>query len=174
MSERGEKIIAMRGFCDVSSPDSFVSPGADWLYNLYGSAEEAWESGRFGADSGEDRESVIHELAGSAVPSYTHNSWLVFTDLQMYDTDAAYETEKGENSSGTEWAGVVLYGVARTGLTVWLDDKISESECGECGCFPCECDDDDDDDVSGDMCGACGTDREYCVCCKHCGKPFGH
>jgi hypothetical protein len=144
MSERGEKIVVMRGFCDVTSPDSWESPGAVWLYNLYGSAEEAWESGRFGADSGEDRESVISELADSAVPSYTDVSWSVFRDLVLYQTDAAYETGKGEGESATDYVNAVIHSVAETGLDAWLSDKIGESECGECGCFPCECDDDDD------------------------------
>lgn len=186
-----QAVNAMQDHCDVSYPDAPDSPGAVWLLNVHNGVQEAWDTGRFGEDSGEGADEVIWELAESVTPIYTHNVWQIFTDLCAYDHEAA---EDGfTDGSPTEWAMGALNRIADQGMWSWLRNKREELACDECGEYPCECDDDDDDDaesddtprctrcgahvadagLTGTLCGEC-TDRMHAetapepVCCLHC------
>lgn len=132
-----EAICVMQAHADVASPDSFNSPGAEWLLNLYHSAMEAWENGGItpDADYPEDR---ISELADYAVPVYTHNRWQIFTDLCAYDFDSELIGE-GHQDGMTGMAGVVLYEIAQMAIYGFREEMTEIATCDECGEFPCEC-----------------------------------
>lgn len=135
--ERNGWISNMQAHGDVSSPDSFDSPGARWLLRLHNMISEAWENGRFDNESGEDRQDVLTELADGAVEIYTHSRWQIFVDLTMYNED---ENDRCENGADlTEVAGEIMFDVAYKAMSGWLDERIEESKCDECGELPGEC-----------------------------------
>lgn len=139
---RRRAINDMSGHCDTASPDNDDSPGANWLYWLYNAVEDAWQSGRFGEDSGEDEESVIDEIADSQTPVYTHNRWQTFTDLCLYSEDVDDFTEGIEVKDSTDLdnlAGSIFREVAYRGASNWLQEKRENSKCETCDEFPCEC-----------------------------------
>lgn len=136
---RREAICDMQEHCGVSYPDSFDSPGAQWLYRLHNAITEAWESGRFGENSGEEESDVIWTLADNSVPIYTHERWSVFIDLCLYDEDVDLSGEIDNADNLTDAIYPVFHDIASRALHTWVYEKRENSKCEECDEFPCEC-----------------------------------
>lgn len=136
---RREALYGMQDHCGVSTPDSDSSPGADWLYWLHNAVSEAWDSGRFGPDSGEDETDVISEIADAHIPIYTHNRWQVFTDLCLYSEDVELygDTDNADKLTGA--IASVFSEIANWGMNSWISEKRENSKCEKCDEFPCEC-----------------------------------
>ena len=153
---RREAIKAMETHCGTAYPDGDNSPGAEWLYQLHESAEEAWRTGRFGPDSGEDEQSVISELSDSAIEIYTYPRWKIFTDLCMWESEVEMFGVIPEDPTDlTDIIGGIMGEVASVGLNSWLSEKQESAKCEECGEFPCEC------------CEECGEYGECTWCMTH-------
>lgn len=143
---RWELINAMSGHCNTASPDNSDSPGVLWLLRVHNAMNEAWESGRFGPDSGEHESDVIWELADSAIPDYTHDRWQIFTDLCFHNEDVEMSGDIDNADKLTDAIMPVFSDIARRGMNSWLDEKREESpeeieECPDCleSVDECEC-----------------------------------
>lgn len=140
--ERQDAIRDMADYCGVSSPDSDSSPGADWLYRLHRAVSEAWESGQFAPNSGEDRTEVFSRIADDQVPTYTHNRWQAFMNLCLYNEEIDEFSEGIEVKDSTDLtnlAGIIFFEVAYRGASNWFSEKCEDSKCEKCDEFPCEC-----------------------------------
>lgn len=146
--ERCTAVNAMYEHCDVIYP-ALDSPGGQWLYQLHNAITEAWEYGRFGADSWEHRGDVISEMADTAEPVYTYDRWQIFVDLEAWKSGVDMEDMvKAPKHSGdmTDMAGFVLREIAYQAFDGWLREKLGDAECDDCGEYPCECEDDESDE----------------------------
>ena len=72
----------------LSLPDDHESPGGIWLSEVWQRVENLREEDIHFAYELEDR---IMEEADAAIPPYTHNLWMVWVDLQGYNSDEADE-----------------------------------------------------------------------------------
>jgi len=111
----------------VASPDSFTSPGAQWLQNVATDFYERFldnEAEPLGYDS-------IVECATEIVPVYSHERWLVFVDLCAYswDCDQVDRSSGGLEGDLTDQAGQVLSYIAEfliTALAAALEEDRAE------------------------------------------------
>lgn len=109
---------------DVKCPETLTSPGARWILGVRDALTEAVdydhaddETVAETIDRMRDR-GITHEIADGAVPIYTYDRWVIFTELQAYLEDPS---ELGyEGTDMTELAGVCLYMIA---------ERIVESLC---------------------------------------------
>ena len=106
---------------DCASPDDEHSPGATFLLGVQADMAErvAWA-----ADNDEVvDEDVVSEVAGGAVPVYTHELWQAFVDLCAYAEDISdYGTDAADM---TATAGVALYCIAeRLAFALRAEEEI--------------------------------------------------
>lgn len=107
----------------VNSPDGPNSPGALWLEQVAASLAEAID---YRHDQGDDQgpvDDVVHELADTAVPIYTHERWKIFVDLGAYNFDA---DDLGRGEDITAEAGIILYQVAEALIwSIWYAEATA-------------------------------------------------
>jgi hypothetical protein len=101
---------------DVAGPDSDTSPGALFLGRVRDAIIETleWKVENDDPDLAHAARVLrddSHELADAAVPVYTHDRWLTFTDLAAWQVDVSEYAGGGEDM--TQLAGIALYEVAR-------------------------------------------------------------
>jgi hypothetical protein len=109
---------------DIAGPDSETSPGAVFLLRVRDALVEAleWKVENDDPDLAHAARVLrddSHELADAAVPVYTHDRWLAFTDLAAWQVDVSEYT--GGTEDMTTLAGIALYEVARQ-----LVDEVCE------------------------------------------------
>ena len=107
----------------VTSPDSATSPGADFLLSVQDSVNEAWsynndEPGPYGWDD------TAHEIADSAVPIYTYQKRLTFTDLAAWQEDLSEWEQPGQDMD--QLSSLALYMIAER-LAYALFEELAES-----------------------------------------------
>jgi len=120
------KTYHLASLADTASPDHPLvdnaqafppSPGAIFLHRVEDATAEAIVNAE-----GEDVNDLVHEVADSCVPIYTHELWQTFVDLAAYNEDVG--TEYGDLTS---LASLALYGVAcrlvEALVAEWIDEK---------------------------------------------------
>lgn len=120
--EEGHGTLAyvLAGAAGCTSPDNGISPGADFLIRVGMDCVERIEwvdeyNGRADriSQARDQYDELRNEIADSAVPTYTHGLWSVFTDLSAWQEDL---TEVGfefdENRDMEDAARTALYMIA--------------------------------------------------------------
>lgn len=79
-------VYALARMAECGAPDSFTSPGADWLSTFPAVAREILSDSPEATNDGALSDAV-HEQADSIVPVYTAHKWRVFTDLAAWQED---------------------------------------------------------------------------------------
>jgi hypothetical protein len=120
------------GFDDVSGDDRATwSAGAQWCVTVWDAAHEAWTEERFDHASDRADFDVASEIADAVNPIYTHNRWLIFTDLCAYSSEYAEGDEAGSGSM-TAMAGGVLYEMANDAILnlvrEWREDEDEDED----------------------------------------------
>ena len=111
---------------DLASPDAVDSPGALWLNTIREAAVEFYEYNK--EDGDEDVDEGLHLLADGIIPVYTHEVWLVFTDLAVWAEDLLdHSLPPGEDM--TRRAMMLLYNVAeRLSRTIYTQLVEEEND----------------------------------------------
>jgi len=106
----------LAGTAGTPSPDSTTSPGAEFLARVQSAAREALDyvdPTDFLRDGAEAMDEVIHDIADSAVPVYTHDLWATFVDLGAYGEDISDFIGPDIGSALERVPGIALYSIAR-------------------------------------------------------------
>ncbi len=107
----------------VGVPDAVDSPGAQWLNTIREAAVEYYEYNK--EDGDEDVDDGLHLVADGIVPVYTHEAWLVFTDLAIWTEELSDPSMVEPDMTTT--ARVMLYYVAeRLSRTIYT--RLVEEE----------------------------------------------
>ncbi len=108
----------LASMAECGTPESSVSPGADFLRHVQTDVQERveWEIEQNHAETIEEAcdslrdNGGLSEIADSAVPIYTHTLWATFVDLAAYQEDPS---ELGADSPDMQQsAGICLYLIA--------------------------------------------------------------
>lgn len=103
------------------SPDSRVSPGAEFLLSVQAAVDVALTDRK-----DEDRGDLAHEIADDAVPVYTHELWSTFVDLAAYNEDPS---DLGYDASDmTRCAQVCLYLIADRLAVALFDESDDDTD----------------------------------------------
>lgn len=107
---------------DCGYPDSWKSPGAEFLTGIRDDVAEAIEY-----EGGQERS--ISEIADGAVPVYTHEMWQTFVDLQAYREDPSELGFDGEDM--VQGAQYCLYMIAERLASALWDDMAQDDDDDE-------------------------------------------
>jgi hypothetical protein len=111
---------------DVGAPDAVDSPGAQWLNTIREAAVEFYEYNK--EDGDEDVDDGLHLVADGIIPVYTHEAWLVFTDLAVWAEDLLEHSLPPEEDM-TRRAMMLLYNVAeRLSRTIYTQLVEEEND----------------------------------------------
>jgi hypothetical protein len=131
----------LSGVAGVQSPDNRESPGALWLLDVRDAVANWWveatEERRGTVEAGDDDwwHEATHRLADESIPIATYHLWQVFTDLCLWQDEAADDipvlTESGPHAAVvdmTAQATSILYEVAHRLTWVILTALTNDAE----------------------------------------------